>query len=308
MLTTVQDLGRADYQVYGISAGGAMDALSLRLANMLAGNKEDDAALEVTLTGPELKFVRDGIIAIAGGDLCPELNGKKVSVWRTFRVAKGDILNFKQAQDGGCRAYIAAAGGIDVPLVMGSRSTFIRGSYGGFHGRALKAGDVISAGISRHSDPGCLTGRSLPPDFKPDFREERPVRFILGPQADAFTEDTIQAFTSSGYTISNQSDRMGYRLEGNVLAHINGPDIISDYITVGSIQIPGDGQPIVLMADCQMTGGYTKIGVVISTDLPYLAQKKPGDTVRFEQIGIDQAHRLWKQQEQRLSLLKINNL
>jgi biotin-dependent carboxylase-like uncharacterized protein len=256
MLTTIQDRGRASYQKYGISACGAMDSLSLRLANILVGNWDGEAAIEVTMVGPKLKFWREGVIAIAGADLSPSINGKSIGLWKSIRVASGDTLSFGLSRDGCCRAYIAVAGGIDVPRVMGSRSTFTRGSFGGFEGRALKAGDVLQAGPPRRNI-GALAGRMLPPEHIPGYKEERAIRFLLGPQADAFSEESIRSFESGVYRIMNESDRMGFRLEGTPVAHLSGPDIISDYITMGSIQIPGNGQPIVLMSDCQMTGGYS---------------------------------------------------
>jgi len=306
LLSTIQDLGRESYQFYGVSACGAMDKLSLRFANILVGNDQDEAAIEVTLLGPKITFMESGIIAITGANLSPKMNGKSIPMWHALPVSRGDVLSFGHSADGCCRAYIAIAGGIDVPKIMGSRSTFTRGKFGGLDGRALKEGDRLSIGLSK-CDPRFLVGRSIPTKYIPNFKDQRPIRFILGPQADAFTEEAIQTFTAGPYQILNESDRMGYRLEGAVINHCSGPDIISDYIITGSIQVPGSGQPIVLMSDCQMTGGYTKIGAVIGVDIPYLAQKKPGDQIHFEKIDIEQAQLLWKQQEQFMSILQINN-
>lgn len=305
LLTTIQDLGRKDYQIYGISTCGAMDTFSLRLANILVGNKEEEAGLEITIIGPKIKFIHDGLIAITGADLSPKLNGEAVPLWKSIKVSKGDILDFGPIRYG-CRAYMAIAGGIDVPQIMGSKSTFIRGGYGGLEGRSLQKGDTIL--IQRPKlTTNLLAGRKLPPSYIPNYQEERKVRVILGPQADAFTKEAIQDLISTPYRISSDSDRMGYRLEGTPLTHVVGADILSDFITAGSIQVPGSGQPIVLMADCQVTGGYTKIGVVIRVDLPYLGQKKPGDYVCFEQVEIVEAQKLWKKQEQLLSLMNIAN-
>jgi antagonist of KipI len=308
LLSTVQDLGRADYRIYGVSSSGAMDTLSLRLANILVGNPEGEAAIEITLIGPQLKFCSEGAIAITGADLEPTLNGNPMPMWKAIRVTSGDVLQFSPAKHG-CRAYIAISGGIDVPSVMGSRSTFVRGGYGGVEGRSLRAGDLLKAGATAaRINIGAAVGRILPFKYRPDYRQERPIRFIYGPQADAFTEASVRTLTANPYFIRTESDRMGYRLQGQALTHTSGADIISDYITVGSIQVPGDGQPIVLMSDCQVTGGYTKIGVVIGVDLPFLAQKKPGDSIMFEQIEIGLAQRLWREQEQLISLLRINNI
>jgi antagonist of KipI len=305
LFTTVQDLGRHPYQVFGVSTCGAMDPLSLRLANILVGNEDGDAALEVTLLGPKLRFTTDGLIAITGGDLSPCINGQPVTMWKAIRVHEGDELSFGVCKIG-CRTYIAFAGGISVPKVMGSRSTFIRGNYGGIEGRALKSGDAIPLGESRY-DIDDLSGRKLPPEFIPDFQQNRPVQFILGPQDDAFTEEAIANFTSHPYTVSNESDRMGYRLQGLILKHTTGADIISDFITVGSIQVPANGQPIVLMADCQMSGGYTKIGVIIGVDIPYMAQKKPGDSIHFQAVEVSDAQEQWKREEQIISSIRFSN-
>ncbi|MEH7342435.1 biotin-dependent carboxyltransferase family protein [Bacillus sp. JJ1532] len=304
MLSTIQDLGRKNYQFYGVSACGAMDALSLRLANILVGNNEWEAGLEITMLGPKIKFIKDGLIAITGADLSPMLNGETVPLWKSIKVYKGDILDFGSIKYG-CRSYLAMAGGIDVPPIMGSKSTFLRGGYGGLEGRKLQKGDVICIGEMKAKTS--FLARKLPPSYIPNYKENRMVRVILGPQNDAFTEEAIDLMLSTPYQISTNSDRMGYRLEGKALTHLNGPDIFSDFITAGSIQVPGNGQPIILMSDCQVTGGYTKIGVVIGVDLPYLAQRRPGDYVCFEEIDISEAQRLWKEQEKLLNLMNTVN-
>ncbi|WP_239617727.1 biotin-dependent carboxyltransferase family protein [Cohnella mopanensis] len=303
--TTVQDLGRHRYQNIGISTAGAMDALSLRLANLLVGNEEEDAALEVTLIGPKLRFAGDGAIAITGGDLSPALNGIPVQMWTSIPVGKDDELSFGNCV-AGCRAYVAIAGGVNVPRIMGSRSTFSRGHYGGVEGRALKSGDEVPIGncLFKLND---IEGRRLRPDAIPDYGKDRAIRFIPGPQAEAFIEQSLDQFTSTPYVVANESDRMGYRLQGQQLNHVNGADIISDFIAVGSIQVPANGQPIILMADCQTTGGYTKIGVVISVDLPYVAQKKPRDQIRFEAVDVTYAQDLYRKREKMITGLKLLN-
>lgn len=303
LFTTVQDLGREHYQRYGIAQCGAMDRLALRLGNMLVGNDEREAALEVTLVGPVLRFGDDRVVAVTGGDLGPTLNGEPVAMWRSFKVRTGDVLAFAGWRSG-CRAYVAVSGGIAVPLVMGSRSTFVRAGYGGFYGRALRAGDQVPLGPMPEAAPRAA-GRRLPPDTVPDYAKFRPVRFVWGPQDDAFTSEALDALTTGRYVVSNQSDRMGYRLEGPRLAHRSGADIVSDFIAMGSIQVPGDGQPIVLMADCQMTGGYPKIGVVIGVDLPYVAQRKPGDVLMFRPVSVETAAAKWRAQENWLSHLRV---
>ena len=303
LMSTIQDIGRANYQKYGISASGAMDKLSLRIGNIIVGNNDDEAAIEITFKGPHLKFLDSGIIAITGADMGAKLNDELVSLWTSIKVNKGDYLTFSFATGNGCRAYIAIAGGIEVPVVIGSKSTSLRAGFGGVDGKALQTGDVISIGRSECAS----VGRVFPLEYRPNFGEDRPMRFILGPQADEFAAAELEKFCTSIYKVLNESDRMGFRLEGTAISHKVGPDIISDYITMGSIQIPGNGQPIVLMAECQMTGGYTKIGVVIDVDLPYLAQKKPGDTIHFERIDIEEAQQLYRERERFFSLLKVNN-
>lgn len=305
LLTTVQDLGRPMYRAMGVSASGAMDALSLRLANILVGNEEGTAALEVTIVGPHLQFQSDGVIAITGGNLSPVLNGQVVSMWKALRVKQGDELRFGKYIDG-CRAYIAFSGGIQTPSVMGSRSTFTRGNYGGMEGRALEAGDRLPLGPTNY-EVGDLVGRRLRTADIPDFKTTRPVQFILGPHHQEFAEKSVAAFLHEAYTVSNESDRMGYRLQGPIMEHLNSPDIISDFITVGTIQVPGSGQPIIHMADCGTSGGYTKMGVIITTDLSYVAQRKPGDNIQFQPIEMAEAQRQLREQEGLLADLRLVN-
>lgn len=306
LLTTIQDLGRVFSQKYGISSSGAMDSLSLRLGNIIVGNEESEAAIEITLIGPVFEFTREGVIAITGANISPKINGKDVEQWRSVPVSAGDTISFGRVEEG-CRSYLIIAGGIDVPLVMGSRSTFIRGNFGGHQGRALIAGDTISV---RKWDKmyRSVIGRGVPKKYRPQFNDKRKLRFVLGPQADQFEEKVIAQLSLGTYEILSESDRMGYRLQGPTIKHKESSDIISDYITAGSIQVPGNGQPIILMADCQMTGGYAKLGVVISVDLPYLAQRKPGEKVQFERIEIDEAQALWKAQEHFLTTMKMYNV
>ncbi|MFK9094606.1 biotin-dependent carboxyltransferase family protein [Bacillus salipaludis] len=303
-LTTVQDLGRRHYRIFGVSVSGVMDSVSFRLANILVGNDLNEAALEVTLVGPRLQFNASSVIAITGADLTPLLNGQPIQMWKALKVQKGDELHFGGCQYG-ARSYIAFAGGVQVPMVMGSRSTYVRGEYGGIDGRPLKAGDEIPIGTSRFQFSQ-LHGRRIRPTDLPEFERERPIQFILGPDHQEFTEQSIETFIHSPYIVTNDSDRMGYRLQGAQLEHINGADIISDFITIGTIQVPGSGQPIVHMADCGTSGGYTKLGVVIGADIPYLAQRKPGDRICFEPVEIEEAQEKWKFQEQLISQLELS--
>ena len=293
LLTTVQDLGRYGCQRYGVPVSGAMDGWALRAANRLAGNDEGAAALEITLAGPALRFEGRGVIALTGGDLGARLDGRPVPPWQAIAVPAGAALTFSGARDG-LRAYLAVAGGIDVPLVLASRSTLTNARLGGFEGRALAAGDRVPVGPC--ADLSSLAGRRLPRDAVPAYGHAHSVRVVMGPQDDAFTEDGIRGFLSDTYTLAPQSDRVGCRLTGPRIAHRRGADIVSDGTACGTVQVSGDGMPIVLMADRGTTGGYTKIATVASVDLSRVAQAAPGDRVRFVRVGVDEAQALLRAQ------------
>ena len=300
--TTVQDRGRWGYQEFGMPVTGAMDDYSIRVANILVGNDEYDAALETTLNGPEIYFSVEAVIAITGANMVPKVNGNIVPMWRSLKLSKGDVLSFGMARQG-TRGYIAFAGGLDIPAVMGSLSTFVRGGIGGFEGRKLKSNDEINLRNSNISFEEVVNG-VIPFKYVPNYNQNCSVRAILGPQDDCFTEESIEKFFGSEYEVTNEADRMGYRLSGPALEHKAGADIISDGINLGSIQIPGHGMPIVMMADRQTTGGYTKIATMISVDMPIIAQLKPGDKVRFEKIDVLEAHRVLKEYEDIIQTIK----
>lgn len=283
-LATIQDLGRYGYQQYGVPSSGAMDNYAFRIGNLLVGNEEGAASLEITLFGVRLRVLHDTTIAITGADLAPALNGSPIPMWETVLVHRGDTISFPRLEDG-CRAYLGVAGGFSVPRVMASSSTYIKAKIGGFEGRALRAGDILHA--VEHAPLAKM--RRVPPEFIPLYSNQIELRVILGPQDDYFTEDGVRTFLRSKYTISVQADRMGYRLEGPQIQHRAKADIISDGIPLGAVQVPGDGLPIILLADRQTTGGYTKIATVISADIPRLAQAKPGDKIAFRQVTEDEA-------------------
>lgn len=301
--TTVQDLGRSGYQQYGISPAGAMDSYALQMANLLVGNNLEEAGLEAAMLGPSLEALADVSIAICGGDLQPMLNEKEVAMWKSFILKKGDILSFGKLKNG-ARAYISFAGGIDVPFVLGSKSTFVNGSMGGYNGRALESGDVL------FGRPYVRKNRFLHNDFIPEYKEQLEIRVVLGPHLDKFPNSSIEQFLSSEYTISPQSNRMGFRLEGPKLDHIGEADIISDAIPLGGIQVPSNGKPIILMAERQTTGGYARIATVVSIDIPVLAQALPGTKIRFENITIEEAQELYRRQKQFFKSFQLmtNNL
>jgi biotin-dependent carboxylase-like uncharacterized protein len=285
LLTTVQDLGRPGYQHLGIPPSGALDPVSLRAANVLVGNPPGAAALEVAYLGPTLAVEAESVrLAVAGGAAPIEIfsvdgGGRRVEPLSSFSLRRGDRLQIGSL----ARApvlYIAAEGGLDIAPVLGSVSTYIRGGFGGVAGRALKAGDhipLVRANASRRRD--CRID-SL------DLSLPRRIRVIAGPQCDYFSDDTVARFFASEYTVGPGSDRMGMRLEGPRIKHRNGFDITSDGIATGSIQVPGNGQPIVLMADRQTTGGYPKIATVISADLPALGRLPIGAKLSFEPVSM----------------------
>jgi biotin-dependent carboxylase-like uncharacterized protein len=286
LLTTVQDLGRFGWQQYGVPVSGAMDDWALRAANRLVGNDENAAALEITLAGPALRFDGPGVIAVTGADLGARLNGRPMPPWQSAGVPAGAELTFSGARDG-IRAYLGVAGGIDVPLVLGSRSTLTSSRLGGFMGRALVPGDRV--GVGECAAPSSPVARRLPRELVPAYGHAHTLRVVMGPQDDAFTGEGIRCFLSETYTLASQSDRVGCRLTGPRIGHRRGADIVSDGTAFGSVQVSGDGMPIVLMADRGTTGGYTKIATVASADLSRLAQAAPGDRVRFAQVDVDQA-------------------
>jgi antagonist of KipI len=306
--TTVQDLGRYGYQKYGVSICGAMDRFALRVGNLLVGNEEAEAAIEATVIGPKLKVLDRMRVAFTGADLSPEVEGKPAPLWHALDVGEGSVLSFGAARSG-CRAYLAVSGGIDFPVVMGSRSVHTRSNLGG-SGRALAKGDVIpikETGIrNQESGPGVRESgsRQLPEGFVPVYGRQWNVRVVLGPQDDYFTPKGVETFLDSEYRITPQADRMGYRLRGPKIEHKSGPDILTDATPPGSIQVPGDGMPIVLLADGQTSGGYSKIATVISVDLDLLAQARPGDRVRFQRVTLTEAHRLLKAMEKKMRALK----
>lgn len=301
LLTTVQDLGRYGYQQYGVTVSGAMDHVSPRLANILVGNDEGEGLLEITMLGPEIEFLDEMVIAITGGDLQPMLNGQGMVMAKSLLVQKGDKLSFKGMKKG-CRSYIAFSGGVDLPPLMGSKATYTRGGIGGYEGRSLKAGDILTIGNGREPLTS-LVGREVQEEFY-EYKNTIEVRVVLGPQEEAFTEKGIKTFLSNSYTVTNECDRMGYRLEGETIEHKDGGDIISDGIAMGAIQVPSHGKPIIMMADRQTTGGYTKIGNVITVDLPKVAQAKPGDKIVFKEVTLEEAHRLLRELEGRILAIK----
>ena len=302
-LTSIQDGGRYGKQQYGVTVSGALDIRSLSVANLLVGNDKDAAALEATMVGPHIRFTEDSIFAITGADMSPCLNGIPVEMSRATAAKTGDLLCLSSVKYG-CRSYIAFAGGIDVPDVMGSKSTFLRGKFGGLEGRSLQKEDKISF-LTPQSELTDLSFRKRTPEIFSN--KEITLRVIRGPQDYAFTEKGMDTFLTMPYTITKECDRMGVRLDGVIIEHIvdggQKGNIVSEGIAFGSIQIPPNGLPIIMLAERQITGGYTKIATVISVDLPLIAQAKPGMKINFQEVGIQEAQDLYMQQYRMLTEL-----
>lgn len=294
LLTTVQDRGRYGYQRYGVPVSGAMDEFALRMANVLVGNDQGAAALEITVQGPTIEFLAPTWIAITGADLSATLDERTVSLWESVQVHAGSVLAFGDPRDG-MRAYLAVRGGIDVPIVMGSRSTYLKGRFGGLQGRALRKGDQLSTLPLDRSD---FVPKHLPKNYTaPLYGGSHRLRVITGPQQDAFDRAALSAFLGSRYKVSSQSDRMGYALDGPKIEHRDGADIISDGNPPGAIQVPGDGMPRILLADRGTTGGYTKIATVITSDLSKLAQALPAHAIAFRQVSLQEAQDALRERE-----------
>ncbi len=283
LFSTLQDFGRFGYQRFGISASGAMDTVAMRIANALVGNAPGTAVVEMTMLGLAATVEAGGCrVAVAGADLAVAINGRPAEAWRSYDLSRGDRLEIGAAR-AGMRGYLAVAGGFAIAPTLGSLSTHSRSAIGGLDGRALQAGDRLP--LAGAAASGLLL--MLEPADRP--RTDGPIRVVLGPQQDAFTPAGIETFLGSAYRVTAKADRMGCQLEGPKIEHAAGFNIVSDGIMNGSIQVPGQGMPIVLLADRQSTGGYPKIATVIGPDLHRLGQRRPGDEVRFACVTIEEA-------------------
>lgn len=300
LLTTIQDKGRIGYQQFGVSVSGVMDPRSAAIANILVDNDENEAVLECTMMGPHLQFDEGTCIAITGGNLQPTLDGQPIAMYRAINVAAGQVLRFIAPQTG-CRAFIAFSGGLDIPAVMGSKSTYMKAKIGGLDGRKLEKGDVLKLNTP-NKEPKNLNIRFIAPEFLP--RSVHTLRVVMGPQDDMFTSAGVETFLSETYTVTNEFDRMGCRLDGATIAHKSDANIISDGISFGAIQIPGSGTPIIMLADRQTTGGYTKIASVITADFRLLGQLKGGDKVRFQKVSMAHAHEALRAQNGAMKTLR----
>lgn len=289
--TTIQDLGRYGFQNIGVPVSGAMDIFSFKAANILLNNPVNSACLETTFLGPSLTALNDSLISITGAKSIARINDKEIELWKPVEISKGDILSFEPSIDG-IRNYLAIKGGIDVPLIMNSRSTYLIGKFGGEGGISLKTGHVIHSEIESHTSDFVRTS------FLEGFDYINPsnpleLRILIGNASNKFSRESIALLWESTYKISSSSNRIGYRLNGPKINHLDNADIISSGNEFGAIQIPGDGHPIILMADRGTTGGYSKIGSVITPDLSQLAQAGPDHKITFRPVSLNEAQNIY---------------
>ena len=316
MLSTLQDGGRYGFQHLGVPVSGAMDFFSHRIANILADNKTDESTLEITLRGPRLRFEDDALIALCGADLSPTIDGIQAPEGKAVRVRAGAVLDFGDSV-AGCRAYLAIHGGFDVPVVLGSRSTYDSARIGGLDGRALRRGDVLSPGNAKSAAyPGlaralAASKRSFAaPKWAVNQHIEKLgrslqiVRVLAGRHWDAFPAAARDALITQEFRVASDSNRMGCRLEGSRVVAGGPEEILSEAVTFGTIQIPPSGKPIVLMADRQTVGGYPKIAEVATVDLHLMAQLRPGERLRFELVSLALAQALWLKREQEIITIR----
>lgn len=310
MLTTVQDLGRCGYMASGFQQGGAMDRFAARVANILLDNSESDGVLEMTLLGVKAYFDEDNVIAITGAEFAPTVTDfetgevTELPMNRAVHIKKGDVLDCGSAKSG-LRGYLAVAGGFDIAPVMDSMSTNLKCKVGGFEGRKLKSGDVLPLRYPQSTLYGMISRV-----FEPEKPSEGIViiHVISGPQDDYFSDAGKNIFYSEAYSVTGDSDRMGIKLDGAPVESVDGVDIISDGIVAGSVQIPSSGKPIIMMADRQTTGGYAKIATVITSDLPLLAQLRPGGNLRFQKVDLKYAVNRIKHDDKTLKKLQYKIL
>jgi antagonist of KipI len=315
-LTSVQDLGRTGFRQFGVSTSGALDSFALRVANLLVGNDEGAAGLEITLGGLQLRFEDERIVAWCGGEFDVQIGSRALPTGHVAHLQRGDELKFGRAQIG-CRCWLAISGGIDVPVVLGSRSTDLRANFGGIEGLALRDGDVVllaprpgssafAKATADKSPPAAgISSWTAPHDWASPASRHPSLRFIRGVDWSRFDDVTIQRFKIHEFSVSSDSDRMGVRLDGPELKRQDQTDLISEAVAPGTIQVPPSGKPILLLEDCQTIGGYPKIAHVITVDLGVAAQLRAGDRVRFSEVSLQDAHRLLMERERDLERFRI---
>ena len=315
-LTSVQDLGRTGFRQFGVSTSGALDSFALRVANLLVGNDEGAAGLEITLGGLQLGFEDECIVAWCGGEFDVQIGSRVLPAGHVAHLQADDELKFGRAQIG-CRCWLAISGGIDVPVVLGSRSTDLRANFGGIDGRALRDGDVVplarqpgssvfaKATADKSPPPTGISSWTAPHDWTSPASRHPNLRFVRGVDWTRFNASTLQRLTSEPFAVSPDSDRMGVRLDGPELKRVDETDLISEAVAPGTIQVPPNGKPILLLGDCQTIGGYPKIAHMITVDLGVAAQLRAGDGVRFSEVSRQDAHRLLMERERDLERFRI---
>jgi antagonist of KipI len=306
-LTSVQDLGRTGFRQFGVSTSGALDCFALRVANLLVGNDQGAAGLEVTLGGLRLRFRDERIVAWCGGEFDVQIGSQRMPAGHIAHLRSGDELKFGRPRTG-CRCWLAISGGVDVPVVLGSRSTDLRANFGGIEGRPLRDGDEVPLGKFRRSQTAATGGISswtAPHDWASPAKRNPVLRFVRGSDWLRFNDETIQRFTNQEFAVSPDSDRMGVRFDGPELKREDNIDLISEAVAPGTIQVPLGGKPILLLQDCQTIGGYPKISHVITLDLGIAAQLRGGDHVRFSEVSRADAHLLLLQRERDLERFRI---
>lgn len=314
--STIQDLGRHGYQKYGVIVSGAMDTYAMRFANIAVGNNENEGVLEITMIGPSLELEKGALFSITGGNISPTINGKKIPMGRPVYLKEDCVLNFG-ACIGGCRSYLAIAGGFDVPEVMESKSTYLRAQFGGFNGRTLKKGDILKIGAKSLTSNKIIeklqqitakrefiTPSWYIGDSTVESSNSTIIRVFKDRQFDNISDESIYKFFNSEFNIDNKSDRMGYRLCGEKIGLKERLEMISEEVSVGTIQIPPDGNPIILLADRQTTGGYPKLAHVASVDIQKIVQLKPNNKIKFKQITLKEAEMLYFEREKYINEVK----
>jgi len=296
LFTTVQDLGREGFGPMGVSPSGAADAVSLRMGNRLVSNAQGAAGLEMTLLGGTFEFPNGAVVALAGSDFGATLDGKPVELWGSFEVKSGQALKLGPTRTG-ARCYLCVRGGIDVKLFLDSASTHVLSGLGGHEGRALRKGDVLKMG----SASGSTRRRRLSARALKELQPRKTLRVTPGAQSDWFPESSQRLFYESAYRVAEETNRMGIRLEGASVPEGSGGKMISEGVSLGAIQVPEGGLPIILFVEQQTTGGYPKIANVISADFRSLGQLRPRDEVRFERVGWETARSLLREQEELLA-------
>src|SRR4029077_11065245 len=306
-LTSVQDLGRTGFRQFGVSTSGALDPFALRIANLLVGNDESAAGLEITLGGLQLRFEDERIVAWCGGEFDVQIGSRALPAGHVAHLRAGDELKFCRRQIG-CRCLLAISGGIDVPVVLGSRSTDLRANFGGFQGRSLRDGDELPLGEFRRSQAAAterIRSWTAPHGWVSPVKPDPTLRFIRGLDWNRFNASSLQHLASKAFTVSPDSDRMGVRFEGPELKRKDKIDLISEAVAPGTIQVPPSGKPILLLGDCQTIGGYPKIAHVITVDLGVAAQLRAGDHVRFSEVSLADAYRLLLEREREFQRFRV---